>query len=196
MIGAGGHARVVAATLVRLDAVLEAVFELDPERVGKTLGGVTVTLDTGRIDLPLHIAIGLNEARQRIDAARPDASWRTLVHPDARIAPRVQIGEGSLIGMGALIQAGARIGRHVIINTGAIVEHDNWIGDYAHVGPGVVLSGDVRIGEGAMVGAGAVILPGVHIGKGAIVGAGAVVTLPVSDGETVVGVPARVRSVS
>jgi UDP-perosamine 4-acetyltransferase len=47
-----------------------------------------------------------------------------------------------------------------------------------------------------MVGAGAVILPGVHIGKGAIVGAGAVVTLPVSDGETVVGVPARVRSVS
>lgn len=191
LIGAGGHARVVAAVLLGQGESPAAVFDVDPTRVGGTLAGVIVAADTGRIDLPLHIAIGANGARRRIDAARPDAVWRTLVHPDARIAPGVEIGEGSLIGMGAMVQVGARIGRHVIVNTAAVIEHDNRIGDFAHIAPGVVLGGEVRIGEGALIGAGAVVLPGVHVGANAVVGAGAVVTRPVGEGETVVGVPAR-----
>lgn len=194
LIGAGGHARVAAATLLSLGGPVQAVFESDPARIGWLLGGVSITGDTDRVDLPLHIAIGSNSVRRRIAAERPDAVWRTLVHPDARISSDVEIGEGSLIGMGALVQTGARIGRHVIINTGAIVEHDNWIGDFAHVAPGTVLGGDVRIGDGALIGAGSTILPGVHVGAGACVGAGAVVTRSVGDGETVAGVPARVVS--
>jgi sugar O-acyltransferase (sialic acid O-acetyltransferase NeuD family) len=194
LIGAGGHARVVAATLIRLGVPLGAVFEADPARVGESLGGVAVAADVGRTDLPLHIAIGSNGARRRIAEARPGATWLSLIHPDARIASDVEIGEGTLIGMGALVQTGARIGRHAIINTGAVVEHDNHIGDFAHVAPGAVLAGDVVVGDGALIGAGAVILPGIHIGPGAVVGAGAVVTRHVGAGETVMGAPARVTA--
>ena len=177
-----------------MGAPVRAVFDSDRARVGQTLCDVPVTEDDNREDLPLHIAIGSNGARRRIDAARPNAVWRTLIHPDARIAPNVEIGDGSLIGMGALVQAGARIGRHVIVNTGAIVEHDNRIGDFAHIAPGAVLSGDVQIGEGALIGAGSVILPGIRVGSWSVVGAGAVVTRAVGDGETVVGVPAQAVS--
>jgi len=194
LIGAGGHARVVAATLARLGLSLEAVFDADPARAGALLGGVAIAADAGRTDIPLHIAIGSNAARRRIAASRPGAIWLSLVHPDARLAPGVEVGEGALIGMGALIQTGARIGRHAIINTGAVVEHDNRIGDFAHVAPGAVLAGDVVVGEAALIGAGAVILPGLHIGVGAVVGAGAVVTRPVGEGETVTGAPARVTA--
>ena len=133
LIGAGGHARVVAATLTRLGLPLEAVFDADPVLVGALLGGIKIEADTGRTDVPLHIAIGSNGARRRIAAARQGAVWLSLIHPDARLAPGVEIGEGALIGMGALVQTGARIGRHAIINTGAVVEHDNRIGDFAHV---------------------------------------------------------------
>ena len=184
----------VAATMLCLGARVQAVFESNAERIGEAVSDVYVTADTGRSDLPLHIAIGSNSVRRRIDGARPGATWRALVHPDARLAPGVEIGDGSLICLGALVQTGARIGRHVIVNTGAIVEHDSWIGDFAHVAPGAVVCGDVRIGEGAMIGAGSVILPGIHVGTDAVVGAGAVVTQPVGAGETVIGVPARAAS--
>ena len=47
--------------------------------------------------------------------------------------------------------------------------------------------------RGASIGSGAIVLGGVAIGAGALVGAGAVVTKDVAPGETVAGVPARVR---
>jgi acetyltransferase-like isoleucine patch superfamily enzyme len=51
------------------------------------------------------------------------------------------------------------------------------------------------VGEGAFLGAGAVVLPGVTIGARSLVAAGAVVTEDVAVGATVMGVPARRRSV-
>jgi len=47
--------------------------------------------------------------------------------------------------------------------------------------------------RGAALGSGAVVLGGIRIGAGALVGAGAVVTQDVAPGETVAGVPARLR---
>jgi acetyltransferase-like isoleucine patch superfamily enzyme len=79
----------------------------------------------------------------------------------------------------------------VILNSGAVVEHDCVVGDGAHVSPNATLTGNVRVGARSWVGAGAVVLPGVRVGDDARVGAGAVVTRAVTDGATVMGVPAR-----
>ncbi|MCS7117757.1 MAG: hypothetical protein NZ957_03120 [Thaumarchaeota archaeon] len=46
--------------------------------------------------------------------------------------------------------------------------------------------------DGSVIGAGALIMAGVRIGSRAVIGAGAVVTRDVSDGDVVIGVPARV----
>ena len=107
-----------------------------------------------------------------------------------------------------------RLGRGVFVNFGCVfldvvgIE----IGDGCQIGPSVqILTADhprdpvlrrqglesgkpVRIGRNAWIGSGAIILPGVTVGEDAIVGAGSVVTCDVPEGATVVGNPARVRS--
>jgi maltose O-acetyltransferase len=52
----------------------------------------------------------------------------------------------------------------------------------------------VRIGSDVWVGGGAIILPGITIGDGAVIGAGSVVTRDVAAGQTVMGNPARPRT--
>jgi maltose O-acetyltransferase len=60
---------------------------------------------------------------------------------------------------------------------------------------GLEIGRPVRIGANVWIGSGAIILPGVTVGDDAIVGAGSVVTRDVPAGATVVGNPARPRSV-
>ena len=120
-----------------------------------------------------------------------------IAHPSAVIAERATVEDGVFVSAGVIINPDARIGTHAIINTGAIVEHDCRVGINTHVAPRAVLGGGVVIGDHTLIGIGATVLPGVRIGNGCTVGAGAVVTSDVVDGETVVGVPARVgQSVS
>ena len=47
------------------------------------------------------------------------------MHPTAVIGKDVNIEEGSCVMANAVVNAGARIGKHCIINTCAVVEHDN-----------------------------------------------------------------------
>lgn len=196
IVGSGGHANVIAATLQRLNGRLEAVFDTDVARVGHTFCGRIIQVDGPGRGAPAHIAIGSNQrrrsvARQWEAQGQVDTEWRTLVHPEARVAEEVVLGHGSFVGMGSIVQTGTTIGRHVIINSGALVEHDCVIGDFVHVAPGAILGGAVRVGDEALIGIGSVVLPGISIGRGATIGAGAVVTRSVEADSTVVGVPAR-----
>jgi sugar O-acyltransferase (sialic acid O-acetyltransferase NeuD family) len=191
LIGAGGHAGVVAASARRGGLTVSAVLDADPDRVGQTFAGLTVEADTGSVDGIFHAAIGHNGVRRRVVEARADARWATVIDPSATLAEDVAIGDGVLIGMGARVQTGVRIGAHVIVNTGAIIDHDSVLGDFVHVAPGAVLTGGVVVGQGVLIGAGAVVLPGLSIGDGAVVGAGCLVTRSVAAGETVIGSPAR-----
>lgn len=191
IIGAGGHARVVLAALS--DGVRPAL--VDPAvPSGTRLDGIPVLGGDEVLASHIegtHVAIGSNvRRRDAVDRAGPRA-WTTIISPLAHVIDGVTLAEGAFVGARAVIQPGAKIGRHVIINTGAIVEHDCVVGDFAHVAPGAVLCGAVVVGEGALVGAGAVVTPGITIGRDTVIGAGAVVVADVPDGVTVVGNPAR-----
>lgn len=203
IIGAGGHAQVVADILMQAHESGEPVLPVgylddDVSLHGKELLGLPVL---GMIDQRgdfsydrLIVAIGHNATRKQIiDQLREQGeSFVIARHPTATIAPDVSIGDGTMICAGVIVNPGNIIGSGVILNTGCTVDHHNQIGDSSHIAPGVHTGGEVHIGEGTLVGIGAMVLPRCHIGRWSVVGAGSVVTSHIPDYVVAVGVPARV----
>lgn len=195
VIGAGGHGKVVVATLQAAGRRVAEVWDDDPERWRTEVLGVPVrgpiaeraAESPGR---PAMLALGDNRTRRRFATELP-LSWVPAIHPQALVHPSVSPGVGTVVFAGAVIQPEAILGRHVIVNTGATVDHDCRIGDFVHLGPGVHLAGDVRVDDGVVLGVGAAVIPGRTVGAWATVGAGAVVTQEVAPEDTVVGIPAR-----
>jgi UDP-perosamine 4-acetyltransferase len=192
VVGSGGHAKVVIATIRAVGGDVAAVCDDDESRWGKTLLGVPVTgpISSELIGKsPAILAIGDNGVRQTL-SMRIETEWVTACHPDAVVHPSVVIGCGTVVFAGAVIQPDTVIGSHCIVNTSASIDHDCSLGDYVHVAPGVVLCGGVNVGDGALLGVGAKVAPLVRVGDWSTVGAGAVCIEDVENRATVIGVPA------
>lgn len=204
VVGAGGHATVVADALLTAGLPVLGFVDADSARHGRTLCGLPVlggdaALDAYSPDAVMlvngiggvgkRVGESLRATVQRTLSAR---GWRfvQLRHPTATVSSFAHLHEGVQVLAASVVQAGASIGSGCIVNTGAIVEHDVVLGDWVHVAPGAVVCGDVTIGARSHVGAGAVVRQGVRLGADTIVGAGAVVVASF-DGGLLVGVPAR-----
>jgi len=123
---------------------------------------------------------------------------------ESRIGPFVEILRGATIGARCKVQShtfvcdGVEIGDEVFVGHGVVFINDKF--PRATTDEGGLQTGDdwellpTVVERRASLGSGAIVLGGVRIGEGAIVGAGAVVTRDVAPGETVAGVPARVRA--
>ncbi|MGQ9498493.1 MAG: acetyltransferase [Desulfotomaculales bacterium] len=196
VIGAGGHAKVVLATLQEAGFTVDAMLDDDPAKANGVVCGVPVTGGTDTLKklagVRALVAVGDNGRRREL-VARCEGlcAWISVVHPRAYVHNSVRIGRGTVVFAGARIQPDTVLGEHVIVNTGATVDHDCRIGDFVHIAPGVHLAGGVLVEEGALLGIGSVVLPGLRIGAWAVVGAGAAVVENVPPFTTVVGVPAR-----
>ncbi|HEU5099339.1 MAG TPA: acetyltransferase [Roseiflexaceae bacterium] len=202
ILGAGGHAQVVADILLRArdaGAQIEPIGYLDdnPELRGQARLGLPIlgcVADVSRLAHDaLIVGIGDNHARRCLFERFEQHGERFAVarHPAAIIAPDVPIGRGATICAGAVINPGGVIGANTILNTGCTVDHHTRVDDHAHVAPGAHLGGDTSIGEGALIGIGATVMPQRHVGGWSVVGAGALVHANVPDRVVVVGVPAR-----
>ena len=193
VIGAGGHAKVVIATVRAAGGDVVAVYDDDESRWGQQILGITIEgpVSTDAIgDAPAIIAIGDNRTRLTV-ANLLQARWVTACHPSASIHSSVALGPGTVVFAGCVVQPDTTIGHHAIINTAASVDHDCIVADFAHVGPGVRLCGGVTVDEGVLLGVGATVAPNVEIGPWSTAGAGAVCVVDVPGHTTVVGVPAR-----
>lgn len=196
LIGGGGHAKVVAATLNQLN--LKVLGCVDPKfRAGEPwlyniqcLGDDELVLSYQPSQILLANGLGslpgqTMRASVYLKYSALGFQFQSLRHPSAWLADDVEIGDGTQIMAGALIQPGSRIGDNTIVNTGAIVDHDCLVEEHVHIAPGVAISGGVHIGAGAHIGTGARITQALSIGEDAVVGAGAVVTKSVGAGQTV-----------
>jgi sugar O-acyltransferase (sialic acid O-acetyltransferase NeuD family) len=192
VLGAGGHAKVVIATLRAAGRRVVAVWDDDPAREGTTLLGVPIRGPVAGCprDPEVVLAIGANDVRARLAAELPNP-FATVVHPSVPVDEETRIGPGTVVLAGAVVQVGAVVGAHVIVNIQASVSHDTRIGDFAHLSAGVHLGGGAQVRTGAFLGLGVVVKPGLVVGAWATVGAGSVVIRPVEEGTTVVGCPAR-----
>jgi sugar O-acyltransferase (sialic acid O-acetyltransferase NeuD family) len=202
LIGAGGHAQVVADILLRMQ---ESSIEiaptgyLDDSRVlaGQQLLGLPVLGDISQVSAIPHdaviVAIGDNATRRRMfETLREEGeSFAIARHPGAIIAPDVHIGPGSVICAGVVVNPGSVVGANVILNTGCTVDHHNRIGDHVHIAPGVHLGGDVSIGEGTLVGIGSTVMPQRRVGSWSVISAGALIHSDLTDRVVAAGAPAR-----
>jgi sugar O-acyltransferase (sialic acid O-acetyltransferase NeuD family) len=206
VLGAGGHAQVVADILRSQGLAGERICfvgYLDDRAAAlrASLGAdVLGTLaDCAFTDHEaLIVAIGCNTVRQQLfeQAAELGERFAIAKHPATTVASNVRLGPGTMVCAGVVLNTMAVVGANTIINTAASVDHHCHIGSHVHIAPGAHLGGEVNVGEGALIGIGALVLPGKTVGAWAVVGAGAVVISDVPPGATVVGVPARQLTIS
>ena len=203
LLGAGGHATVLAEILQAAGATLLGL--AGPQRpTHGLLAALPYLGDDGAIDhdpATVRLVNGLGSsadtgARAALFRRFHDAGYRfaEVRHPTAVISPSARTGEGLQALAGSLINSEARLGDDVLVNSRAVVEHHCEIGDHGHIASGAILCGDCRLGAGVHVGAGAVLKQGVRVGEGAVIAAGAVVIDDVPTHALVAGVPARIKT--
>ncbi len=194
LAGAGGHGRVVAGVAETLGysniSFADARFpELGKNGVWPVISG-DLKPQSGS---DFFVSIGSNQRRADTDTTLGHPSMPVLAHPNSTISPHANVGAGSIVMAGAVINGFVATGRCCIINTACSVDHDCVLDDYVHISPGAHLAGQVRVGKRSWIGIGAVVREGVIIGADVVVGAGAAVVNDVADGQTVVGNPAKPR---
>ena len=195
IIGASGHGKVVA-DIVECSGDKVKGFLDDAPDIGETFIGIpvlgTVKSYKNYPYVKYVIAIGNAKIRERIAKQMQGTEWYTAIHPRAVISQiDTEIGEGSVVMANAVINAGAKIGKHCIINTEAVVEHDNILEDFVHVSVGAKLAGTVHIGRRSWIGIGAAVGNNLSICGDCMIGAGGVVVKNIEEAGTYVGIPVK-----
>lgn len=148
LIGDGGHARDIRASLLPFGVALRRI----PHHKCAPL-----LLDE-------DVVIGINDPRLRAEVADElgvlDRPW---VHPDARLYVDCTYGHGTHINYGVTMTR-TTIGHHTTISPGVTICGDVVIGDRVMIGAGATIVNLVTIGDDAVIGAGAVVLKDVPAG--------------------------------
>lgn len=183
LVGAGGHAgscidvieqdgRFVVAGLVGVST------EVGSQLLGYPVVGTDedlpalvtryhhVLIVVGHITTP-EPRIRLFEKLQRIGCKMPD-----IVSPRAYVSRHANLGQGTIIMHGAIVNAGASVAKNCIINSHALVEHDVVIEDHCHVSTGAAINGGVHVGAGTFIGSGSTVRESITLGEGCLIGMG------------------------
>lgn len=202
IIGAGGHAAVVADALIASGKPVLGFVDVDVSRHGQQLCGLTVLggddalagFDPKHIGLANGIGGTNGEAkRHQVQKKFEALGWGfiSVQHPSAVVSPYAQLAQGVQLMASCVVQPCAKISAGCIVNTAAVVEHDVELGEFVHIAGNATVCGCVIVGAHSHIGASAVVLQGLHLAESTVVGAGAVVTRSTKGLQTLVGVPAR-----
>lgn len=124
----------------------------------------------------------------------PDLENRlmTLIHPNAYVGRKCELGPGVVIEPGVTVSAFVKLGKGAFIGRGATIGHHNDIGEFSTVNPGATLTGNVKLGEYVQVGPGATVVNRIVIGSKTVIGAGSLVTKDIPAGVIAYGNPCKV----
>src|SRR5690606_38333778 len=149
IIGASGHGKVVADIALKMNKWESIAFIDDNEEVVpsmgiKVIGTSDILPELIRI-YDVFVGIGNNVNREKIykKLVNAGANIHVLIHPSAIIGKGVDIGSGTVVMAGSIINSCTKIGKGCIINTGSTIDHDYLIDDFVHISPGTHLAGTV-----------------------------------------------------
>ena len=203
IVGAGGHGKVCADVATLMGDWDEIVFVDQKYPEIKTCGAWPVIAGSienaadieniGDAGSSFFVAIGDNHIRDKVHAACMQLGCHsvTLIHPSAIVANDTQIGLGTVVCAGAVLNIGARIGDCCIVNTGATVDHDCLIAKAVHISPGAHLAGEVTVGDYSWLGTGVATKQVLNIGCNVVIGVGAAVVHDCIEPGAYAGVPAK-----
>lgn len=184
LYGASGHGKVIKDIVESQAKTVEGFIDDAPEV--NTLSGLSVKHYVNDSD-EVIVSIGINKTRKKVVEKLHCKFADAAIHKTAIVSDTCEIGKGTVVMGGAIINADSKIGRHCIINTGASIDHECVLDDYVHVSPHATLCGNVTVGTGTWIGAGSIVIQGVKIGNWCMIGAGSVVTKDIPDGWLAVG---------
>lgn len=204
IIGASGHGSVVLDCIEKEGKYNVVGFIDSFKKKGTEHDGYKVL--GNEFDLPLLseeynlfggiIAIGDNWTRSllvdRISKILPEFSYFSAIHPNAVLGKNVQVGSGTVIMPGVVVNAKSMIGNHCILNTSSSLDHDGFMNSFSSLAPNVCAGGNVTLGKCSAVCLGANVIENVVIGSHTIIGAGSVVLENIQDYVLVYGSPAKV----
>ena len=187
LIGAGGHAHSLIEVIESLIMYeIKGIVINDKDVGAKVLGYPIIGNDA---DLPelVHkdvnfvIAIGQIKSsaiRQRLFSYLKQelrANLPMIKASTAHVSKHSEVGLGTVLFHGTVVNAGSKIGENSIINSLALIEHDVVIGNHVHIATGAIVNGGASIGDGTFIGSGALIRQGVSIGSNCFIQAGSVI---------------------
>lgn len=151
--------------------------------------------------------LGDKLSKERIEMDRKNSAipladyskYNARIEPGVHIRDQVEIGDGCVIMMGAVINIGAAIGENTMIDMNTVLGGRATVGNNCHIGAGTVLAGVIEppsadpviVEDDVLIGANAVVLEGVKIGKGAVIAAGSIVIDDVPANTVYAGAPAK-----
>lgn len=195
ILGAGGMAKEAA----RYSSEHVAFFALNSEYLlsDNTTHTGAELIDIERPDafqqnLKVVAALGAPAIRRSMIQSWPGNKYTNIISKSAEVFTD-QTSTGLIIGPQSVITTDTNIGNHSIINVGATISHDCDLGEYVTISPGVHIGGNVKLGDGVFIGIGAVIKNGITIAEGSVIGAGSVVIKNIDTPNSIaVGNPAKI----
>lgn len=180
MVGYGGHAKSVADCIERAGKYKIAGYtDITPHNSKYTYLGTDDVLEKYFEKGIKRAAVGIGylgkgDIRERLYIKLKQLGYilPIISDPSAIICETAQLGEGTFVGKGAIVNAEAKIGEMVIVNTMALIEHECVIGSYTHIAVSAVLCGQVEVGSAVFVGANATITQSLYIPSRAVIPAG------------------------
>ena len=184
VIGNGGHSKVVIDCLINNNMEIAGVITKKEEEINETYRGCRLISETKfiknfkpeEVQLVNGIGITTKNLNQRIflinKMKQIGFNFLSIVDKSAIVAKGVQLGEGSQILHGSVIQPDTCIGDHSIVNTSVSIDHDCKIYEHCHIAPRSVLCGEVTIKQKTFVGSGSIIVNNISIEEECIIAAG------------------------
>jgi sugar O-acyltransferase (sialic acid O-acetyltransferase NeuD family) len=196
IMGAGGHAHVIASILRTTHASIYGYFDDSCDYTSEIiknaplLGRFNDIVNYKKSIQSVYLALGDNQIRKKFFDFLIHHGFLlpSLLHPTATVESDTVINDATVICLGTLIGTEVTIGKGSIINTGCSVDHESLIGDFVHLAPKVAVAGRTTIDDFTFVGINTTIADKLTIGRNVVIGAGSVILRDVPDGAKIVGV--------